>query len=65
MKFLTTSEAAKILNLSPDSIRRFEREGILPAIKVGDGNRLFAEADVDRLRLQREESQTLCKRCRK
>jgi excisionase family DNA binding protein len=34
-KFLTVTEAAKILDLSSDSIRRYEREGILLAIRVG------------------------------
>lgn len=51
---LTTSEAARILELSPDSIRRFERDGVLPAVRVGKGQRLFTQTDVERLRLQRQ-----------
>jgi excisionase family DNA binding protein len=53
MELLTTSQAAKILDLSPDSIRRFEREGILSAIRVGKGQRLFRQAEVESLRLER------------
>jgi excisionase family DNA binding protein len=54
MDFLTTSEAAKILDLSPDSVRRLEREGLLPALKVGKGHRLFDPRDVENLRAKRE-----------
>jgi len=53
-QFLTVTQAARVLDLSSDSIRRFEREGILPAIRVGKGQRLFADADVQRLRAERE-----------
>jgi excisionase family DNA binding protein len=53
-QFLTVSQAARLLDLSSDSIRRFEREGILPAIRVGKNHRLFTHSDVERLRLERE-----------
>jgi excisionase family DNA binding protein len=54
-KLLTVSECAKRLDLSADSIRRFERNGILPAaIRVGKGQRLFAEDNVERLAADRE-----------
>jgi excisionase family DNA binding protein len=53
-QFLTVSQAARLLDLSSDSIRRFEREGILPAIRVGKGHRLFTQSDVERLRVERE-----------
>lgn len=52
--FLTVSECAKRLDLSPDSIRRFERDGILPAIRVGKGQRLFTAENVERLAADRE-----------
>ena len=54
MELITTSEAAKILDLSPDSVRRLERSGALPAIKVGKGHRLFEQAQVEKLRTERE-----------
>lgn len=56
MDFLTTSEAAKILDLSPDSVRRLERTGTLSAIKVGKGHRLFDQTQVERLRVKREKT---------
>ena len=55
-KLITTSEAAKVLDLSADSVRKFEREGILSAIKVGKGQRLFAKSEVEKLHAQREKS---------
>lgn len=53
-KYLTVSETAKRLDLSSDSIRRYERDGILPAIRVGKGQRLFAEQNVERFAAVRE-----------
>lgn len=54
MNLITVGEAGKILELSADSVRRLERDGVLPAIKVGKGQRLFQEGDVKRLRTERE-----------
>lgn len=48
-KFLTVSETAHRLGLSADSIRRYERNGTLPAIRTGKGQRLFTPADVEQL----------------
>jgi excisionase family DNA binding protein len=44
---LTTSEAAKRLDCSPDNVRRLEREGKLPATKTTTGQRLFTSEDID------------------
>ncbi|HEV8328153.1 MAG TPA: helix-turn-helix domain-containing protein [Nitrospiraceae bacterium] len=49
---LTTSDAAKRLDRSPDRIRQLERAGKLPAQKTRSGVRLFKAADVDRLARQ-------------
>jgi len=51
---LTCGEAAKILNRSSESVRAYEREGKLPAIKTGRGFRLFREADVVEFRRKRD-----------
>lgn len=45
--FLTTSDAAKLLNRSPDRLRGYEREGRLPAQKTRSGQRLFMASDVE------------------
>ena len=44
--FLTVSEAAKIIGVTPDGVRAMERRGSLPAIKTPSGRRLFTESDV-------------------
>ncbi|MBE3071712.1 MAG: helix-turn-helix domain-containing protein [Acidobacteria bacterium] len=50
--FLSTSEAAKILERTPDSIRSLARSGKLPAIRTGAG-RLFRRGDVEKLAEER------------
>jgi DNA-binding transcriptional MerR regulator len=44
--FLTTGDAAKILDRSTASVILYERTGKLPAIKTANGRRLFRESDV-------------------
>jgi excisionase family DNA binding protein len=44
--FLTVTEAARILNRSGESVRNYERKGMLPAVKTARGIRLFRESDV-------------------
>jgi excisionase family DNA binding protein len=53
MKFLTSSEVAKILDVTPDAVRAIERRGELPAIRIGKGQRLFTKTAVDRLLVER------------
>lgn len=50
---LTTSDAARLLNLAADTIRHLERSGRLPAVKTHSGMRLFNREDVLRLREER------------
>jgi len=45
-EYLTAGAAAKILNLSSESVRSYERRGLLPAIRASGGLRLFREVDV-------------------
>jgi excisionase family DNA binding protein len=52
-----TNDVAKVLNVSPDTVRRLERAGILPALKTSSGVRLFSRADVERLARERAASQ--------
>jgi excisionase family DNA binding protein len=54
MDFLTTSDAARILGLSPDMVRHLERAGRLRAERTPGGWRFFARAEVERLRGERE-----------
>lgn len=48
-ELLTTSDAARLLIRSVDSVRDYEREGKLPAQRTRSGQRLFKASDVDRL----------------
>jgi excisionase family DNA binding protein len=50
---LMTSEAARILHVSADTVRLFERSGLLPATKTNSGLRLFDRKDVERLAVER------------
>ena len=49
-----TTEAARILHVSAETIRAWERVGILPAVKTERGVRLFDRRDVERLARERQ-----------
>jgi excisionase family DNA binding protein len=46
---LSTNDASKILQLTPESVRLLERSGKLPATRSAGGIRLFKREDVERL----------------
>jgi excisionase family DNA binding protein len=49
-RFLTTAEAGRLLGLTAASVRRLEREGVLPtAASTEGGIRLFRRPDVTAL----------------
>ncbi len=48
-RFLTTTDAARVLNRSSDCVRLYERSGKLPAQRTRSGQRLFKLSDVERL----------------
>lgn len=50
---LLTSEVARILEVSSETVRVWERLGRLPALKTGRGVRLFDRGDVERLAAER------------
>ena len=51
---LLTSEVAQILHVSAVTVRLWERQGRLSALKTGRGLRLFDRRDVERLARERE-----------
>ena len=51
---LLTNEVARILGVTPASVRAMETSGRLAAVKTASGLRLFDPADVERLRRERE-----------
>lgn len=48
-QLLTTSDAARALRRSVESVREYERTGRLPAIRTQSGVRLFKLSDVEQL----------------
>jgi DNA-binding transcriptional MerR regulator len=44
--FLTTLDAAREAHVSPETIRHWERTGLLPAIRTTSGQRLFTRENV-------------------
>ena len=48
-EFLTTADAAKVLGVTPATVRAYEESGRLPAVRTAGGYRLFLRTDVARL----------------
>ncbi len=47
-KLLTIRQAAEILNVHVETLRRWDNKGKLPAIKVNDrGDRRYKQADIE------------------
>lgn len=50
-ELLTINQAAKILNVKPQTLRRWDRQGILKAVRVGTrrgvGDRRYRKKDVE------------------
>lgn len=54
---LSTLEAAELIGCGPDNVRRLAREGRLRAVISTRAGRLFARADVLRLKQERQARQ--------
>lgn len=48
-ELLSVSDAARILGVTPTTVRLMERTGQLPALRTAGGMRLFQRVDVERL----------------
>jgi excisionase family DNA binding protein len=53
---LLTSEVAKVFGVVPATIRLWERQGRLKAVKTDGGVRLFNRRDVERLARERAQA---------
>ena len=50
IEVMTTGEAAHELDRSSEQVRRYERDGLLPALRTKRGYRLFLMKDVNELK---------------
>jgi DNA-binding transcriptional MerR regulator len=50
MQMLTISAFAREVSVTPGTLRRYEREGLLTAARDSSGRRLYRVADVERVR---------------
>lgn len=57
---LLTSEVSRICGVSAQTVRLWERRGILPASKTDNGVRLFRRDDVERVAAARAASRKAC-----
>lgn len=48
-ELMTPSDAARVLGLSPDSVRALADAGRLPTLRTVSGRRLFRREDVEKL----------------
>jgi len=48
-----TSEAARILEVSPETVRLWERAGKLAALRVSGGVRLFERSEIEKVARER------------
>jgi excisionase family DNA binding protein len=60
--WLTVSDVAKILGVTPDAVRDLERRARLRAIRTLGGVRLFRASDVEHLRQRREKQRVAAAR---
>jgi DNA-binding transcriptional MerR regulator len=51
---LTCALVARMANVTPETVRAWERRGVLPARRTASGIRLFKPADVEALIRHRE-----------
>jgi excisionase family DNA binding protein len=55
-RLMTAADAAKVLGVVPNSVRRMTDTGELPSIRTVGGFRLIKQSDVERLAAARAES---------
>lgn len=49
-ELLTLSEAAKVLKVHPNTLRKWDKKGILKAVRFGQrGDRRYKKEDIERL----------------
>lgn len=49
MSYIKTAEVAKLLCIGESTVRKWEREGLLKAVRTATGQRLFKREEVEKL----------------
>jgi excisionase family DNA binding protein len=52
-EFLSTSEVARLVGVSGDTVRYWARNGLLPAVQSAGGIRLYRRRDVEKIKHER------------
>jgi DNA-binding transcriptional MerR regulator len=52
-EYVTVSEVALRAGVSGAAVRKWEERGLLPSVRIANGTRLFAPADVEHLIAER------------
>ncbi len=55
-ELMSTAEVSRVLEVVPDTVRLYGRTGILPALRLASGQRLYRRADVEALAHARAKS---------
>ena len=55
--FFTVSDVARALNVTPATVRAWENDGRIKAIRTAGGVRLISDSEVDRVRTERANSE--------
>jgi excisionase family DNA binding protein len=54
VEFVTTSEAARLLGVHPETVRRWTREGVLPSSRTAGRHRRIRRSDIEDLARERD-----------
>ncbi len=48
-QYLTMDEVSKALKVSPGTLRKWDKEGKLPAVRLPNGHRRYRQVDIDKM----------------
>jgi putative resolvase len=62
-KLLTSHQVAKLLNVWPETLRRWEKEGKLKALRTPGGHRRYKESQIKKLLGENQGTNNTIKKC--
>lgn len=54
MNLFPISKASALVDVSPDTLRKYADSGVVTPVRDASGRRLFSEADIERAKAHRE-----------